>query len=428
LTEAPAGRPRQIGGLAAALLAFNGVVGAGIFALPGLVNAEFGAFGPWLFPLFGLLMLLVALPLAAAAARFEVSGGPQAYVSAAYGPAAGFQAGWLFTIAKVTTLAANATVFAAYLGGLVPALGGEAGKSAVAVAVLLALATANWLGLKGALRLLEWSSVLKAAPLLLFALLGLVLFWPALPPPGPAPPLSALEANALVIFYAFVGFENAMVAAGETRDARRTIPRALLRTLALTAGFYFLIQLAFTAVAPAASADAPMIAFGAAIAGDFGALVMALAALASLTGNLHGNLLTTPRLLQAMAVGGQLPGWFGAASARFGTPANSLWFFTLVALALALSGGFVFLAVLGTAARLIMFLMVYASLPRLRRQAGEAPLPPWPLLLAMLVGAAVCLWALAQSEPRAWALLAAALGLGALLYVVARRSFGWRAP
>jgi len=419
LTDTPP-RRREIGGFAAALLAFNGLVGAGIFVLPGLVSREFGAFGPWLFPLFGLLMLIVVVPLAAVASRFDISGGPMAYVTEAFGPAAGFQAGWLFYIAKVTALAANATVFAAYAVGLFPSMDGDLQKSAIVVLLLVGLAVANWLGLKRAIRLLEWSSFLKAAPLLLFAAAGLALFWHALPPPGPLPPLTALETSALVIFYAFVGFENAMVAAGDTKDARRNIPRALVRTIVATAAFYFLIQLAFTAVAPDSSEDAPMIAFGAAIAGSVGAIIMTLTALASLVGNLHGNLMTTPRLTQAMGDQNLLPGWFSRISARYGTPANAIWFYALSALALALTGGFVVLAVLGTVARLLLFLMVYAALPRLRAKAGQPALPPLPLLLATLLGSAVCIWALAQNETRAWWLLAASLGVGALLFAAAR--------
>lgn len=415
---------RQIGGLAAALLAFNGVVGAGIFALPGVVSAEFGAFGAWLFPLFGVLMLVVAVPLAAVASRFDISGGPQAYVSQAFGPLAGFQAGWLFTIAKVTALAANSTVFASYAVALLPGIGGELLKSLIIVLVLGGLGATNWLGLKGAIRLLEWSSLLKAAPLILMAIAGLALFRDTLPAPGPIPPLSTLEASALVIFYAFVGFENAMVAAGETQDARRNIPRAVLQTVALTAMLYFLIQLAYTAVAPehgATGTDAPLVAFGAAIAGSVGAAVMMAVALASLTGNLHGNLMTTPHLLRAMATAGQLPGWFGRKSRRHGTPAHAIWFFTLAGMALALSGGFVVLAVLGTVARLLLFLLVYAALPRLGSQTGERAMPSLPMAFAMFLGTAVCLWALAQNEPEAWWKLAAALGVGGLLFALARR-------
>ena len=52
---------RGIGPGGAALIAFNGIVGAGIFMLPGLVHTGFGAFGPWLYPLFGLAMLVMVL-------------------------------------------------------------------------------------------------------------------------------------------------------------------------------------------------------------------------------------------------------------------------------------------------------------------------------------------------------------------------------
>jgi amino acid transporter len=421
LTE-PAGRrlPRQIGALAAGLLAFNGLVGAGIFVLPGLVFREFGAFGPWLFPLFGGLMLIVVVPLAAAAARVEESGGPMAYVGAAFGPAAGFQAGWLYYLAKLTALAANATVFASYALGLFPGAGG-AGLSAAIVTLLLAgLGAANWVGLKRAVRVLEWVSVLKAAPLILFAVAGLLLFGDALPAPGPLPPLSALEASALVIFYAFVGFENVLVAAGETKDARRTIPRALVRTIVATAAFYLLIQLAFTAVAPAAEADAPMIAFGSAIAGTAGAIAMTLTALMSLVGNLHSNLLSTPRMTDAMAAQGLLPRWFGQRDARFGTPGNAILFFMVAAILLALSGGFVLLAVVGTVARLILFLMVYAAIPRLRAADGERAMPPPALLATIGLATLICLWALAQNDAKAWVLLGASVAVGTGLYLVAR--------
>lgn len=422
MTE-PGGRlpSRQIGSLAALLLAFNGLVGAGIFVLPGLVFAEFGAWGPWLFPLFGLLMLVVVVPLAAAASRFEISGGPMAYVAGAFGPAAGFQAGWLYYLAKLTAMAANATVFASYAVGLFPAAEGTLAKAAIVVGLLGALGVANWVGLTRAVRLLEWVSVLKAAPLVLFACAGLWLFRDALPAPGPLPPLSKLEASALVIFYAFVGFENVLVAAGETQDARRTIPRALVQTIVATAAFYLLIQLAFTAVAPAGSAEAPMIAFGAATAGTAGAVVMTLTALMSLVGNLHSNLLSTPRMTGAMAGQGLLPGWFGQIDPRYGTPANAILFFTLAAMLLALSGGFVVLAVLGTVARLILFLMVTAAIPRLREAGGERAMPG-PVLLAMMGGSTlICLWALGQNAAKAWLLLAASVGVGTLLFVVARR-------
>lgn len=418
---ADGGLKRGIGPLGAALLAFNGIVGAGIFVLPGLVYKEFGAFGPWMFPLFGLLMLVIVVPLAAVAARFDITGGPVAYVSEAFGRFAGFQAGWLNYIAKATAMAANVTVLAAYAAGLFPALEGEWARGVIILLVMAALTAVNFVGVRQAVLFLNITSALKIAPLLGFACAGLWLFGPALKLPTGLPELSQMEANALIILYAFVGFENALVPAGETRDPMRVIPRALLWTMGFTVLFYLLIQLSYTAVAPKGSEDAPMIAFGAAIAGGTGAVVMTLAALASLAGNLHGNMLTSPRVTYAMAAQGSLPGWFAAVHPRFATPANSIALYGVVTLLLALSGSFVFLAVLGTVARLFLYGLVFASLPKLRADAGERALPSPLVLLALVAGSAILVWAMRQTKADAWMMLGGAVLAGTLLYAAARR-------
>ena len=415
------GLQRGIGPLGAALLAFNGIVGAGIFVLPGLVFKEFGDFGPWMFPVFGLLMLVIVVPLAAVAARFEITGGPVAYVNQAFGAFAGFQAGWLNYIAKATAMAANVTVLAAYAAGLFPALEGEVARGAIIAAVLGLLTAINVVGVRQAVVFLNIASVLKIAPLLGFACAGLWIFGPALAIPTALPPLSAVEANALIVLYAFVGFENALVPAGETRDPKRTIPRALVATMAFTVLFYFVIQLAYTAVAPDGSEEAPMIAFGAAIAGGTGAVVMTLAALASLAGNLHGNMLTSPRVTYAMGEQGTLPGWFSAVHPRFQTPANAILFYGGVTLLLALSGSFVWLAVLGTVARLFLYGLVFAALPKLRADSGERALPAPLILLALVAGSIILLWAMAQTKADAWVMLGAAVLVGTGFFAVARR-------
>lgn len=416
-----AGLRRGIGPVGAALIAFNGIVGAGIFMLPGLVHREFGAFGPWLYPLFGLAMLVMVLPLAAAAARFDISGGPVAYVGTAFGPFAGFQAGWLFTLAKLTALAANANVFAAYFTGLFPSLD-AAIATPVAITLLVgALVAVNLVGVRQSVRFLGAVSLLKLVPLLLLVLVALWLFAAHLPAPGPFPPLSRMEGSALILLYAFVGFENVLVPAGETRDAKRTIPRALVLTLMLTTAFYMLIQFGFLAADPPASAEAPMMAFGESVMGPAGMLLVAFAALASLAGNLHGNLLSSPRLLLAMSDRGVLPAWFGRVNARFQTPANAILAFGGIALLMALTGSFVWLAVLGTIARLFLFLLVYAALPKLRADAGERALPSLGPLLILLAATALSLWAIAQTERDAWVMLAGTTLVGSLLFGLARR-------
>jgi APA family basic amino acid/polyamine antiporter len=66
---------------------------------------------------------------------------------------------------------------------------------------------------KRALALLGGLTLLKALPLLVAAVAAILLTLPA-PAPGPMPSLSALEAGVLLVFYAFVGFENVVVPAG----------------------------------------------------------------------------------------------------------------------------------------------------------------------------------------------------------------------
>ena len=120
---------RDIGFAGSAFLSFNGLVGAGIFALPETLYARFGAFSPWLFPLFGLLVLIVALPFARTASHHSQSGGPVVY-AAVFGPAASFQAGWLYYVARATALAANSNVLVAYLAAFWPWLGEGIGRGA----------------------------------------------------------------------------------------------------------------------------------------------------------------------------------------------------------------------------------------------------------------------------------------------------------
>lgn len=408
---------RDIGFFGSAFLSFNGVVGAGIFALPALLYSQFGAFSPWLFPLFGLLVLIVALPFARVAGHYRGSGGPMLY-AAAFGPAASFQAGWIYYVARATALAANATVLVTYFGSIWWPLGEGVGRAIAIVAVVAAITAINVIGVRRAVRLIDALTLLKAAPLVIVAVLGLVMAGDAIPAPAALPPLSELEAAALLVLYAFVGFENSTVPAGETADPQRTVPRALIATILATAALYFLVQLAFVSVmAPGEGGDAPMVALGEKLMGPAGAVMLTAAAIFSLLGNISAGMTGTTRTTYAMARDGLLPGWFGKVHARFATPANSVVAMGSLIALLALTGSFVWLAVVSTLARMIVYAISIATLPAKERAT--------PLLwLSVVAGIAVCAWAALQSKPGSWQVLLILGGIGTVLYLVARR----RAP
>lgn len=409
---------REIGFTGSAFLSFNGAVGAGIFALPATLALQFGAFSPWLFPLFGLLVLALALPFARLASFFPQSGGPVAY-TAAFGPLVSFQVGWVYYVARVTALAANSNVFATYAASLWVPLDTGAGRVAIIAALCAFLTYINVVGVRRAIRVLDAITLLKLLPILGFAIAGLVLFADRIPAPGPVPPIGGIEAAALLVLYAFVGFENSLIPAGETSNPRRTIPRALIATIFAIAILYFLVQLAFVTVDPPAREEAPLLALGEALAGPVGALILTLAALFSIAGNTSSSMTSTPRVTYALARDGLLPDWFGRVSERFRTPVNSILFMGVAGAVLAISGSFVWLAVVSTAARLVVYSACIAALPQAeRKETGRTGLA----ILAALVGLGICLWAALQTDWAPWRMLLGLLAVGLVFYVLARRA------
>ena len=404
---------RDIGFFGSAFLSFNGVVGAGIFALPAVLYTRFGDFSPWLFPLFGVLVLIVAVPFARVAGHHPSSGGPAIY-AAPFGPASSFQAGWISYVARATALAANANVLITYLSTLWSPLSGGVMRAATIVGVIAAITAVNVVGVKRAVRLLDALTLLKAVPLLFVGILGLIVAGVAIDSPTGLPPLTELEAAALLVLYAFVGYENSVVPAGETADPQRTIPRALITTIIATATLYFLVQLAFVAVMERGDGgDAPMVAFGIALMGPAGGILLTATAIFSLLGNISGGMTGTTRTTYAMARDGLLPTWFGRVSERYATPSNSILFMGGLIAVLALTGSFVWLAVVSTLARMIVYSISIASLPTKERAT--------PLIWLMVVAAiAVCAWAAYQSPWPAWRMLLILVASGSLLYVVTR--------
>jgi amino acid transporter len=408
---AEGGLRRDIGLIGSAFLAFNGIVGAGIFGLPGTLHEKFAGFAPWLFLLFLIPILLIALPFARVASMHSATGGPVAYVTP-FGPMATFQVGWLYYAARITALAANANVFAAYAAKLWSPLGTKPGRAATIAALVALLSWINVVGLKRAIRALDLLTLLKALPLIALALWGLALAAGGLPPPEPVPPLSALEGSALLLLYAFVGFENASVPAEETADPRRTIPRAIIFTVLATAALYVIVQLAYSALMPAGRPpETPLAELAKSLWGPAGAVLLALTALVSVAGNAGSSMTSTPRVTYALSQQGALPAWFGRLS-RSGVPGNSILFMAAIGTALGLAWGFLGLAAFSAFARLFVYASCIATLPRIRPGALS-----WSLAL---LGIAVCIWAVTLATAESWWLLGGFVLAGFLLYGLAR--------
>jgi amino acid transporter len=415
---------RDIGFFGAAFLVLNSVIGAGIFALPGKVAVNAGLYSPWLFLVVGVLFISVVLTFAELASYYDQTGGPVLYASDAFGPVVGFGTGWLIFLSRMTAFAANANVMAIYLASLSDLFASGPARAAIISIVTAGLTWANIHGVKDGVRTMSVLTVLKVVPLLLLVALGLQHVTGATLLPAGDIAIENLGGTTLLLIYAYVGFETIGVTAGETNEPRKTIPAALVRTVVLTGLLYFLIVLVFVSLVPPGDyASATLVDVGRSLAGTAGALVITLAAVFSIGGNLAGSMLAAPRIIFALADKGQLPAWFARVHERHATPHNAVLVMGAMALSLALSSNFVSLAVGSAVVRLIAFVICIAALPRIRHSADAATrekayrLPGGLAIpgIAMLV----CVWLVLQSQLEDWLRVSVLLAIGLALYAVA---------
>ena len=407
--QSAAATRRDVGIWGAAFLALNGMIGAAIFGLPGKLDAAVGSFAPWLLLIGGLGVMLIALCYADLASRFDASGGPQLYAGAAFGHFVGFQAGWMFYASRAAALAANATVLRAYAGAVWRPLD----SAWTIIVTVTAITVINVVGIRRAVNTLGGLTMLKLAPLVVIAGLSLVLA----PIQAPVwPEMSAVEGVALAALYAFVGFESATLPAGETRNPKGAIPRAVLATVAGVTLFYVLVQVGYSA-SGIGDSDAPLADLAGHAIGPAGTLLLGLTAIVSVLANQLSAVTSVPRITSSLADQGMLPKWCGLISPRFATPVNSIVAFGALGLALALSGTFVTLAVISSLARLFVYLSCVLSVPRLDQLQGNIR---WLKgILLPLAAAALCIWAAAQSEAAEWEAFLAFVLAGSFLYLVA---------
>ena len=410
---------RDLGRLGASLLVVNGAIGAGIFGMPEVLHEAVGKFAPWLVLAAATMIASVVYCFALLTSLTDRSGGPQRFVTDAFGRFPGFQVGWLFYFSRMVVQAANVIVLIAYAASFWPALGNWFHRTSAIFLILGVITAVNVIGIRRAVAVLAVITALKLVPLLL--VIGVVVAANPLLGIVALPEFSAIESVALAALYAFVGFENVTTTAGEAKDPKRAMPRALLAGLVVIALIYFGLQYAYSSSPVAGGgSDAPLASLAGYYGGNAGSLLIAAAAVASVLGNALAGHTTASRMTASLADDLLIPGWFGRVS-RWGTPANSIVFFGLGALVFALTGSFVTLAVAATLARLIVYMASITALPRLRSAAG---LPALTLASSavLCIAFALCLWATIQSSSRQWLLIAAFLSGGTILFAFAQWS------
>jgi amino acid transporter len=406
-------------------LALNDVIGSGIYLLPATAAALLGPASLAAIAVAGLAVFLLILCFAEAACYFDQPGGAYLYARVAFGELIGFEVGWMTWLARLFSLASIAVGTAQAIGGVwAPARAG-AGRALTIALPLLALAAINIRGVKSGARTAVVFTVGKMVPLAFFVLLGLGgMEWSRVIPAAWPHADRRLGEAALLILFAYSGFENTAAPAGEFRNPRRDVPFALVTAMALITLIYSLVQLVALGLLPdLATAQTPLADAARQRVGAFGGWLLTIGAALSMIGTNSNTTLSGPRYLYALAQDGLGPQALARLHPRFFTPANAIAVQTVLAVTLALSlQNFTVLAALSVMARLLSYIGTAAAIPVLRAKFPEMRERRTPGgLLVPGLAIILCMGLLASARLVNFAVAGGALLVGLVLFALRRR-------
>jgi len=361
--------------------------------LVGAVAADAGVWAPVSFLIAGAIAVPTALSYGEFASRLPEAAGPALFVRKGLGlPWLGLVVG--LTIAASGTISA-AAVLRGGTGYLVALTGLPFEMTAIAMgAALVAVAVL------GVLESLAFAAVLTAIEVV--GLVMVVIAGTAAPPsPDFALPeavaWSGVTAGAVLAFFAFIGFEDMVNMAEEVRAPERTLPRAILAALAITAVLYGLVSWAAVRAVPLGDlggSERPLaLVWQAAHGGS--AWILSLIAVAAALNGVLAQIVMAARVLFGLGRRHPALGGFYHAHPRFGTPVGATLLVGASVIAAALLLPVAALAGLTSTLLLAVFALVNASLVAVKRRAPEAPFRV-PLAVPV-VGLAAALAALGAS-------------------------------
>jgi APA family basic amino acid/polyamine antiporter len=444
------------------------VIGTGVFLktapMAQLVGSPSKVLLAWLAA--GLLSLAGALTYAELGATMPEAGGEYVFLREAYGDLIAFLFGWSSVMIMASGgLAAVSTALASFFGSFVPLdavfathdfhLLGQVVhwrlgiQQVVAVAVILLFSWVNARGIDVGSKV-QWAATVAKLGGLAVIVFGAFLFsrtgsWDHLKAPataGIAPAgAGAFGAAMLAALWAYQGWSNLPMMAGEIEKPERNVPRALIFGMLIVILVYLVTNLAYFYALPfseiltsnsTAYRDAlPVAARAAQTFSSYGAQIVSIAFIIAAIGALNGITMMNARVPFAMARDGLFFGPLGNLSEKSNVPVNAIWFQGIWACVLALSGTFDQITTSVIFAVWLFTALVGSSLFVLRHKVPAAPrryrTPGYPVVPALFVVVAVWLVVNSVTAYRvesAAGLVLIALGLP---FFILYRTKGWLA-
>jgi APA family basic amino acid/polyamine antiporter len=419
--------PRRLGLAGAVATLIGSTIGSGIFRSPASIADRLP--GPLalisVWTVGGVLALCGALTLAEVAGALPRTGGMYVFIREGWGKLPAFLFGWSeLVIIRAAALGAVATTFAEYavrMGGHNPAVAPwDARVHYFAAIAIVALAIVNVIGVKWSALVLELTTVAKYGVLVfiiaLAAIVGPLLaggghLTPMIPPGSFT--VGAFGLALVSVLWAYDGWADLSFVAGEVKEPRRNIPRALIGGTLAVILVYVLVNLAYLSVVPVEQMrGSKLIAADVAqqLVGNWGVILIGFAVVLATFGTLNGSLLTAPRIFFAMADDGMFFKPIAAVHPKFKTPYIAIALCAALGVAFVLLRTFEQLADTFVLAIVPFYALAVASVYPLRKTAGYDPpyrVPGYPIVPALFILSALYVLVNAVADPKGrWATLA----------------------
>lgn len=347
------------------------IIGAGIYVLLGAATAEAGPLVWVAFLGAAVLSALTGLSYAELSSMFPSAAGEYEYTRHAMPEWLAFVVGWTMILALVVAAATVSIGFARYVAYFVHLDGRVASLTLLVVVSIVAM-----MGIKQSAWLTVGLSAVQVGGLVFVAAIGLPHVGDVDLLSGPG--VRGVLAGAALVFFAFIGFDEVITLAEETRDPTRTVPRALLLALGLSTVLYVAVAIAGVSVLGAralAASPRPLADVMAHVLGDRGATVVAAIAVVTTTNTTLLAVTAASRVIYGMATSGALPRAFAVVHQIRRTPIRAILVVTGIATVFAAFGDFAIIAAVTDFAVYIVFSAVNGTVIILRRTHPEIPRP-----------------------------------------------------
>ena len=403
------------------------ILGAGIYVLIGEA-AGFAGNSMWISFLLGIVVAMFAgLSYAELSALFPKAAAEYTFVKNAFkNNFFAFIIGWLTAMTSIIVAATVSLGFGGYFTQFI-----DLPITLVAILLIGVLSIVNFIGIRES----SWANtifaIITAGGLILIIFIGFTV--------ETVEPIDYFEAPNgttgiilafVLIFFAFIGFEDMANVAEEVKKPRKTIPRAIILSIVITGIVYILVSLSVVRVLnweELASSSAPLADVAHSVLGSNGSIALSLIALFATASTVLITLVAGARILYGMAKSNSLPQFFSKIHSKTKTPWIAVVGILITSIGFAFVGDIVIVANITVFAVVITFAVINLAVIALRYTEPELERPfrvpinvgKFPIL--PLFGFGITVYMALQFEIEVVLVGIVIIGIGAVFYIIMKK-------